>query len=159
MAVWLGSVRVCPHSVRALKVHAPSRISRWKAGAPERPSRLIARGLRPSTEIASTWFTASSAEAAGETVGLLDPDLSARPAGTAGGAACRTAADRTRDATDVNKNGARDQITVRSYRPIGALRNTGIHVLDAGLDLTIGALSDPREIVVESSTATPAVQG
>jgi hypothetical protein len=69
---------------------------------------------------------------------------------------CRTTAERTTDAIDVNNNGARDQITVRSYRPIEAARNAGIHVLDGALDLTIETLSDPRETAVKSSTPVPA---
>src|SRR4051794_20621805 len=153
MAVWLGSVRVCPHTVRALKVHAPSLMSRWNAGVPDRPSRLMARGLRPSTEIASTWFTASSAEAA---VGPLDPDEAGTPAANAGGGGCRNTAERTTNTIDGNKGG-RDQITVRSYRPIEAARNAGIQVLDGAFDLTIETLSDPRETAVKCSTAIPAV--
>ena len=54
MPVWLGKVRVISTSLRALNVVAPSATSRWKVGAFASPSRVIAPGLRPSTEITTT---------------------------------------------------------------------------------------------------------
>ena len=43
MLVWLGRVFVCSTWARALRVNAPSAISRWKAGVPRAP-RLAQRG-------------------------------------------------------------------------------------------------------------------
>ncbi len=71
MLVWLGSVRVCSRTVRAFSVTAPSRI-RWKFGAPDAPSVRIALGFKPSTEMATTRLTGSSAElVAAAAVGAL----------------------------------------------------------------------------------------
>ena len=64
MPVWLGSVLVISTSLRALNVVAPSSTIRWKVGAPDLPSWVIASGFSPSTEITTTrvtWFSATTA--------------------------------------------------------------------------------------------------
>ncbi len=78
MPVWLGSVRVSSTSLRALSVKAPSCISRWNVGVPASPSRSIASGLSPSTEIATTRvMSAARRSTGGEAVAGAEPRTTA----------------------------------------------------------------------------------
>ena len=76
MPVWLGRVSVCSTSARAFNVEAPWRMSRCSVGVPSRPSRVIAVGLRPSSEMTTTWWSGSPTRCA-EAVTALAGDSSA----------------------------------------------------------------------------------
>ena len=77
--VWLGSVSVFSTTVRALRVDAPCRASRVRAGSSAGLSNDSARGLRPSIEMAITCRTVGPRAAAGSAAGAVAVGATARP--------------------------------------------------------------------------------